>query len=379
MRPQKRRGGWRALSLSLMLLVLIFGGCTGRPSAEALIPSLTAVPGTKVVTVLVATDRGPDGPQHVSYGSGRAALRYEEFTISVPPGHQSGRIEWTTDTAGDPAKSFVVIRRQQFDERAFREQIASRISGGNTAGIFVHGYNYSLAEAVFRVAQLATDAPSVSVPILFSWPSEAAVTGYVADRDAVTYARDDLAHVLEIIASIRLETQVVLAGHSMGGWLVMETLRQLRLQNRGGVIYRFEVALAAPDIDIDVFRRQVEVVGPLSPPLTILVARDDRALDVSRRLTGGRRRVGTANVDEPFLQDVARRQNLRVVDISSVEASDESRHDRFVRFAAFQSGMMARESSPLGSLQQAGAFIFNAAGAAFSSPFMLVGRALAGH
>jgi esterase/lipase superfamily enzyme len=181
--------------------------------------------------------------------------------------------------------------------------------------------------------------------------------------------------VLKLIANIGMQQQVVLAGHSMGGWLVMETLRQLRLQGRDDVLRRFQVALAAPDIDIDVFRRQVDVIGRLSPALTILVARDDRALDFSGALTGGRRRVGTADVDDPVLQDVARRQHLRIVDISSVQASDGMLHDRFVRFAAIHSTALAGGGSAASSLQQAGAFIFNATGAALASPFTMIGRA----
>jgi esterase/lipase superfamily enzyme len=215
----------------------------------------------------------------------------------------------------------------------------------------------------------------VTVPILFSWPSEAAVAGYVADRDAVTYSRDHLAHVLRSLSRIRSNERVTLVGHSMGAWLVMETLRQLRLEERDEVIKRFQVGLAAPDIDVDVFRAQVSVVGSLTPPLTVLVSNDDRALAVSSRLAGDRPRVGALNVADPLMQEVARREGIRFVDISSLEAGDGFNHDRFVQFA-LQSGVTAQGG--VNSLQQAGAFVFNAAGAVVSSPFTLAGRALAG-
>jgi len=370
---------WRAGSVAFLLLAgLLFGGCATRPGPETLVPTANSAPGARTVTVFVATDRAPDGVRRVGYDSTRAALRYEELTVSVPPGHQPGNIEWTEATAKDPSRSFVVTGRRALDEPAFRQTVASRVGENGTTGIFAHGYNYTLTEAVFRVAQLSKDMPTLTAPILFSWPSEAAVTGYVADRDAATYARDDLARVLEIVGGIRTKGKVVLAGHSMGGWLVMETLRQLRLQGRDRLVARFEVALAAPDIDVDVFRRQLSVVGPLDPPLTILVSKDDRALDVSRRLAGGRQRVGAVDVNEPLLEEIARREDLRIVDISSVQASDGTRHDRFVRFAALQSKEMAREGSPLASVGRAGAYVFNAAGAAVASPFTLAGRALGG-
>ncbi|BDA84651.1 hypothetical protein Sa4125_21930 [Aureimonas sp. SA4125] len=377
--PDGRRPPRRPRVLSILLLLgVVIGGCASRPGSLELAPTAGAVPGATPVIVLVATDRAPDGVQQVGYGSGRASLRYEELTISIPPGHEPGNIEWSGETARDASKSFVVTGRRTLDEAAFKQTIAMRIGTKGTAGLFAHGYNYTLTEAVFRVAQLSMDAPSVTVPILFSWPSEAAVTGYVADRDAAAYARDDLAHVLEILGGIRTEGTIALAGHSMGAWLVMETVRQLRLEGRDELIARFEVALAAPDIDVDVFRSQLAVVGPLDPPLTILVSKDDRALDASRRLTGGRLRVGAADIGDPSLEVIARRQGVRVVDISSVAASDAARHDRFVRFAMLQASETTQEGSPLGRVGKVGAFVFNAAGAAVASPFTLAGRALEG-
>jgi esterase/lipase superfamily enzyme len=271
----------------------------------------------------------------------------------------------------------VTVRRQRLDESGFRQRIASRAKDGGKVGVFVHGYNYSLQEAVFRLAQLGADIGDVTVPILFSWPSEAAVGGYVADREAVTYSRDHLTHVLRSLSRVRSKERVALVGHSMGAWLVMETLRQLRLEKREEVIARFQVGLAAPDIDVDVFRAQVSVIGPLTPPLTVLVSTDDRALAVSSRLAGGRPRVGALNVADPFMQDVARHEGIRLVDISSLEASDGFNHDRFVQFAV-QSGMTAQGGATVNALQQAGAFVFNTAGDAISSPFTLAGRALSG-
>ncbi len=358
-------------------MALVLAGCATRPGTSSLIPA-TPIPGAKIVTVYVATNRAPDGPDQVGYGSGRAEdLRYEELAISIPPGHRPGNIEWSQAGERDPAVSFVTVRRQQLDEASFRQRIASRARRGSRVGVFVHGYNYNFQEAVFRLAQLGADIGDVAVPVLFSWPSEAAVGGYVADRDAVTYSRDHLAKILRNLSRVGSNDRVTLVGHSMGGWLVMETLRQLHLTRQADVIARFQVALAAPDIDVDVFRAQVDVIGSLTPPLTVLVSADDRALAVSSRLAGGRPRVGALNVADPILQEVAQREGIRVVDISSVNASDGFNHDRFVQFA-LQSGVPAAGGATANSLQQAGAFVFDAAGAVLSSPFTLAGRALAG-
>lgn len=45
-----------------------------------------------------------------------------------------------------------------------------------------------------------------------------------------------------------------------------------------------QVVLAAPDAEIDLFRRDVATIGRLKKPLRVLAAKDDRALALSRLL-----------------------------------------------------------------------------------------------
>ena len=55
--------------------------------------------------------------------------------------------------------------------------------------------------------------------------------------------------------------------------------------------------LAAPDIDIDLFRAQMASVGKMRHPITVLVASDDPALKISSRLAARRMRLGLADAD----------------------------------------------------------------------------------
>jgi len=237
------------------LLALILSACAGRPGPEVLAPVAATPPGARLVTVYVATTRERILPGQNVFTSGRAPnLNYAEFTISIPPGHRAGTIEWP-GSPPDPARSFVTVRQTALDEATFRRRIGSETARGKRdVGVFVHGYNTNFQEALFRLAQLSADAQPTTVPVLFAWPSEAVITGYVADKDAVTYSRDYLAHVLSMLAGERSVREVAVAGHSMGAWLTMETLRQLRLQRRDSVVDKLQVVLAAPDIDLDVFR-----------------------------------------------------------------------------------------------------------------------------
>lgn len=373
----------RSLVSRLLMLALaaVLAGCATRPGAEMLTPVASDVPDAKLVTVYAATTRERERDGVNVFTTGRAQdLNYGMFTISVPPNHQPGQIEWP-EGQPDPGSSFATVSQSVLNEKTFTDRIATTSTGEHKrdVGIFVHGYNYNFQEALFRLAQMSADANLDGAPILFAWPSQAAVAGYVADKDSVTYSRDYLADMLTALAKDRRIGNITLFGHSMGAWLTVEALRQLRLTGQDAVIDRLNVVLAAPDIDVDVFRAQMEVLGPLSPPLTVLVSTDDRALAVSNRLSGARPRLGALDITDPRVQGAAREANVTIVDISSVEASDGLNHDRYISLATFYPELAETDPDGAGqSLRRAGAFVFNAVGATISSPFNIVGEALAG-
>lgn len=363
--------------LAWLSCAVLVGACALRPGPEVLVPTRATVPGARIVTVYVATTRGRKIPDSNIYGSTRArGINYAEFKISLPPSHQAGRIEWPVG-AVDPAHDFATVEQEVLDRATFYKRIGQ---GGDSrlpanAGIFVHGFNNNFQESLYRLAQLAADSDLKGVPILFAWPSEAKLGGYLADKDAVTYSRDQLADLLVSVSRDPSIGRVTLLGHSMGGWLTAEALRQLRLTRHDATLRRLTVVLAAPDIDADVFQSQMEVIGPLSPPMTILVSHQDLALAVSSRIADNRPRIGMLNVDDPRVQQAALKDDLQIIDVSGLGPTDPARHDGFVQFAALYGRLS--EKGPASGLRQAGAFVANTVGAGLSAPFELVGSALA--
>ena len=375
-----RNRAWDPLSsLILFSFALLLTGCATRPGTEVLQTMGETVPGAQVVTVYAATTREREAPNSNVFTAGRAReANYSSFTVSVPPGHQPGQIEWPTERI-DPQTTFATIEQRILTHRGFFEQVAASSSGKRDVTIFVHGYNYNFPEALYRLTQMSADAHLEGTPVLFAWPSQAALAGYVADKDSVTYSRDALADMLSELASDGRVGSIDVVAHSMGRWLTVEALRQLRLAGKDDVIDRLAVILAAPDIDVDVFRAQMDVLGPMSPPLAVLVSPDDRALLLSNRLSGARQRVGTLDIHDPRVQEAAREANVAITDISSLEASDGLNHDRYVNLAAVYPELSGeRGDAPGPGIRRAGAFVFNTVGATISSPFTLVGEALAG-
>lgn len=352
----------------------MLGGCGTRPASTVLKISTADAPGARIVTVYVATTRSPD-KNGLSYGSGKARdTHYLEYKISIPAAHKAGTIEYPGPQP-DLEKSFVVVGRKLLDRQTFLAEISVRKHADKEVGVFVHGFNYSFQESLFRLAQMSADSQVDGVPILFAWPSEAAVTGYVADKEAATYSRDSLAALLGDLSQLRFSKTVVF-GHSMGCWLTAEALRQLRLSGQDQTLDRLTVILAAPDIDIDVFRKDVETIGRLKTPMTILVSKDDRALRVSGFLSRDHR-LGALDVRNPEVSEAARRFNISIVDISQLPASDSLNHDRYVALASVY-GQLRATGRPDG-IRQAGAFVFNAVGTTISSPFALASSAISGN
>lgn len=359
------------------VVLLALAACADRPGHELLVPvSVPAIEGAKVVTVFVATTRNRLAVDATHFGTGRDLhLTYAEYKISIPPTHKQGQIEWPNGTP-DPRQNFVTVSERLLDETQFRMAIeTSRVSKLKPdVSLFVHGYNTNFQEALYRTAQLTGDSQSDSVSVLFAWPSEATVTGYVADKDAVTFSRDRLVDVLTMFGRDPRLGNIVVTGHSMGCWLTVEAIRQLRLTGKNDVIRRLRVILAAPDIDVDVFRAQIAVIGPLDPPMAVLVSKDDVALSVSEFISGKHKRVGALDITNPAVEEAAKRAHILIVDIGNLPANDTFRHDRFAELAA----VIPRDADQRGDLRQAGAFVFNTVGATLASPFTLAGRVVAG-
>ena len=347
----------RAVIFSLMWIVLL-SACSARPAPDLLRPQIVTEPaGARTVRVYSVTTRATDRDAPWAYGADRSGtVQYGAFDISIPPAHETGQIEWPRRfDKSDPATDFITRQQQRMGSSNFLSQV-----GRGQIGLYVHGYNTSYQEALYRLAQLATDAQLDGTPVLFSWPSEGQVAAYLADRDAADFSRDALVALLSDLSAGRSRNDpVIVLSHSMGGRLAMEALRQLKLTGRGDVLDRVELILAAPDIDIDVFRNQIATIGKLRHPITVLTASDDRALRLSARLAARRTRLGQLDARDPDVQKLAVDTGIRIVDITALPIGDNT-HNRYVDLISSQQNISI--NNPFVGLRRAGVFVFNQAG-----------------
>jgi esterase/lipase superfamily enzyme len=300
--------------LPIFVLCCLVLGCT--PRGQILLVQQAAAVGASE-TIFVATTRALD-PETMTYSSKRSEQPgFARYTISVPPDRDPGSITYPRRGAKpDASKDFLTIAEVLYpDEAPFRRDLTAALRnerrGAREATIFVHGYNNTFAEGVYRIAQLAHDLDLPGVAMHYAWPSAATPFGYVYDRDSADFSRNGLEDMLREVSSAGTD-RIFLVAHSMGSGLVVETLRQLAIRGDRQTLSRIAgVILISPDIDVDVFRVQAHDIGQLPQPFLIFGSQRDRALQLSARLTGQASRLGSlssvgavADLDVTFV-DVA--------------------------------------------------------------------------
>lgn len=304
----------RAILIALCLISLAACSPRGRLDFVNATPPAEAT----MLRVHVATERSPEALDGSQFGQARSdKLHFGWVDISIPPNHQKGVIEWPGNARPDPALHFVATDGDVVPDMAgFLRHVMRDGTPGEPITVFVHGYNTNNAEAVHLVAQTAHDYGQTGSAVLFSWPSAARLGGYVYDRDSVMFARDALETLLTRLTAATATTgrRVQLVGHSMGTQLVMETLRQMSIGGNRAPLRRLDgVILVAPDIDEDVFIRQMARIDPIPQDFMVLVTEQDKALSASAWLTGNKRRLGAIR-DTSALEGLP----ITVVDLSEV-------------------------------------------------------------
>ncbi|MGJ0506198.1 MAG: alpha/beta hydrolase [Methylocystis sp.] len=267
----------------------------------------------RVPLFVASTRRG-----EAAVDDGRA--HFSLTAIGVPQSHQPGVIERPSFGGADHSRHFTVLSKSGMDEEEFFSQVASYVSGrvGSSRDIllYVHGFNTSLDEARFRLAQIVSDGGFAGVPVLFTWNSRGGLFNYESDKEAATVSRDALEKVLLALGRTPGVGRVHILAHSLGAWLSMETLRDVAIAGHPDLDGRLgEVMLANPDIDLNVFRQQIARIDP--GHVSIFVAKNDRALTLSSRIAGARTRLGAMDPEKPEDKAALDRLGVSVHDISS--------------------------------------------------------------
>ena len=271
-----------------------------------------------IVPVYYGTDRQrAEEPKRISYGGERARrLELGRALVTVPKTHQvpnierpfAVRIPFTNITvyeqAEDPKHHFTLrelkaLTREQFLELV-RERIRGSVAFKDQALVFVHGYNTAFDYAVFRTAQMAYDLKFDSASFLYSWPSEAGITGYGYDRESSEQAEPYLREYLELVLRETGAKSVSVIAHSMGNMPLLRVLQALGPSLPPGVQLN-QIILAAPDVDRNLFENLAANIMQYGRGVTLYCSSNDRAMAAARRVAGGVPRAGDVPDDGPIV------------------------------------------------------------------------------
>jgi esterase/lipase superfamily enzyme len=322
---------------AVMFVAFALGGCAGRPHGNLIVVSATA-PGTSTVDMLVATTRSdyPVGPGVMFNGERAHGLAFADIAVSIPPDatRKIGEIQWPASIPGDPARDFVTLKADRLDLEQAVAAFDQRLRGSSRhVLLFVHGYNTRFEEAVYRFAQITHDAGADVVPVLFTWPSRGRLFDYAYDRESATYSRDALEAVLQAMVKDKNVGSISVLAHSMGNFVAVEAIRQMVIRNHSLSPKITDIMLAAPDIDVDVFRREIAEIesSNKSPPVTLFVSQDDHALGFSGELAGAPRLGGIDPEAEPY-RSILEKARVDVVDLTQVNSDgDFTNHGKFAQ------------------------------------------------
>jgi esterase/lipase superfamily enzyme len=118
--------------------------------------------------------------------------------------------------------------------------------------VFVHGFNTTFEEALFRNAQIVWDLQYSGISVLYSWSSKGKVRDYVYDRDSADIAQPGFIALLSTLRDLGIEHVDVIA-HSMGNRVVLPALSNIA--DADNPVRVNQLIMAAPDVALQ--RRQI--------------------------------------------------------------------------------------------------------------------------
>ncbi len=276
------------------------------------------------IPVFFATDRNDtkDTDLNDRFGGKRADLKYGICEVSIPNTHKVGEIEtpsmWRFEFSEDPKKHIVIQDIQLHDKDDYFRMMSDKIqqSSEKSTFLFVHGYNVSFPSAAKRTAQITYDLRFDGEAVFYSWPSQGSTTLYTVDEANIEWSKLNMKHFLEDYLTKTVAENVYLVAHSMGNRGLTRAIVELMNERPELNAKIKEVILAAPDIDADVFKRDIapQMVSKIKKPITLYVSSDDVALKASHQVHGNAR-AGDAGTSIVLVD------GIETIDASGVDTS----------------------------------------------------------
>jgi esterase/lipase superfamily enzyme len=247
----------------------------------------------RVVDFLYVTTRkstSQSGSASIGYSGERGTdLSFGAASVRIPEDHKIGRIElpvkWSLlgytiyEGSLSDDKRFAIRKVAPLSPQQWG-RLATAKSSQKQALVFVHGYNTSFEDALYRNAQIIWDLQYPGLSVLFSWASAGNPADYFYDRDSAYLARDGFIKVLKFLRETYHFEKVDVIAHSMGNLVVLDALSNYARTTNPVKIG--QLIMAAPDVDRDQFLQMEPDVRRITNGMTLYASSADKALALSR-------------------------------------------------------------------------------------------------
>jgi esterase/lipase superfamily enzyme len=257
----------------------------------------------------------------VHYGNQRGDLELGTCAVSIPWSHQVGQVERPSllrlEVREDVRQHVVLQDVESCPDERFFSQLRDRVTASSREEVFVfvHGYNVTFDQAARRTAQIAFDVKFQGAPIFFSWPSQGGLLKYTVDETNVTWAVPHLKQFLLDVVQRSGARSVNLIAHSMGNRALTNAVRELKMELREESALFNQIILAAPDVDAEIFRRDLApALVQSARRVTLYASSNDQALIASKKVHGYARAGDTGD-------GLVVVQGLDTIDVSTIATS----------------------------------------------------------
>jgi esterase/lipase superfamily enzyme len=289
--------------------------------AQLCSPPLASDPNPRTVEFLFATTRASAGESHrVSFSGERGSqIVYGAARVRIPEDHRIGRIELPKavtflgfelyEQKTDPKAHFIIKEVRPLSEADLAALLSS--SDHEEALVFVHGYNTSFDDSLYRMAQIVWDLQYRKSAFLFSWASRAGKFDYIYDQQSALIAANGFADFLKDLTTKYGIKRLHVLAHSMGNFVLMEAMKTQK--GISDPLKIAELIMAAPDVDRDYFRQYAADLRKLTEGMTLYASSTDKAMTLSKTVAGGIPRAGDVPADGPIVVP-----GIDTIDVSAV-------------------------------------------------------------
>ena len=233
-----------------------------------------------------------------TFGVDPTETSYGQAIVHMPREHRMGELEGPSILRlaigfdPNPEKHVVLKSVTPEPENQFFKDVLDRFthSRRREALLYVHGYNVNFEDALRRAAQIKYDLGFAGPALAFSWPSEGSMSplAYMRDQRNADVSAAALKTFLNQLASSGVSTVHVVA-HSMGNRVLTAALQDntpAGSSNRRGSRLFGEMAMVAPDVDAELFKRAIKQIEGSATRVTLYASSRDIALAAAQRVAG---------------------------------------------------------------------------------------------